>query len=390
MHTAVSPPPERSGDGQTRSFGILSTYPSTSSGIAAFSAGLAAGLTASGASVDVVRSGPSARAEDALVTAATDHRERGQVAAVAALNGVDVAIVQHEYGIDGGADGASILDLVAALEVPTVVVAHTALSEPGTNERVVLERLCAAADAVVVLTETERQRLIAGFGVEEPSITVIPHGAILAPASSMRPTLIGASARLLTWGALGPGTGIEWAIDALAELDGMDPRPEYHIAGPTDPEVLERQGEIYRDMLVNRAATSRSTVSIRIDDVDRDLMSLAELIQSADVVVLPYDSADHVTSSVLVDSVAAGRPVVSTSFPHAVELLASGAGIVVPRRDPVELGRAIRAVLTNARLQESMAAEARRLAPALAWTAVARRYAALGEELVAERMAATT
>ena len=41
----------------------------------------------------------------------------------------------------------------------------------------------------------------------------------------------------------------------------------------------------------------------------------------------------------LVDAVAAGRPVVSTAFPHAVELLASGAGIVVPQRDPVALGR---------------------------------------------------
>ena len=76
-------------------------------------------------------------------------------------------------------------------------------------------------------------------------------------------------------------------------------------------------------------------------------MSLTELIQSADLVVLPYDSRDQVTSGVLVDAVAAGRPVVSTAFPHAVELLGSGAGIVVPQRDPVALGRAIRSVLTD-------------------------------------------
>ncbi len=99
--------------------------------------------------------------------------------------------------------------------------------------------------------------------------------------------------------------------------------------------------------------------------------------------VLPYDSQDQVTSGVLVDAVAAGRPVISTAFPHAVELLASGAGIVVPQRDPVALGNAIRSVLTDPELAASMAAEARRLAPGLSWSAVARRYAGLAGRLVA-------
>jgi glycosyltransferase involved in cell wall biosynthesis len=88
---------------------------------------------------------------------------------------------------------------------------------------------------------------------------------------------------------------------------------------------------------------------------------------------------------VLVDAVAAGRPVVSTAFPHAIELLSSGAGIVVPQRDPVALGTAIRSVLTNPRLAASMAREARRLAPSLSWSAVARQYSLLGNRLVATR-----
>ena len=59
------------------------------------------------------------------------------------------------------------------------------------------------------------------------------------------------------------------------------------------------------------------------------MSSLTALVQSSAVVVLPYDSTDQVTSGVLVDAIAAGRPVVATAFPHAVELLGSGAGIVV-------------------------------------------------------------
>ena len=92
-----------------------------------------------------------------------------------------------------------------------------------------------------------------------------------------------------------------------------------------------------------------------------------------------------VAPGVLVDAVAAGRPVVSTAFPHAVELLASGAGLVVPQRDPDALAEAIRAVITDAELADGMAAEARRLAPGLSWDAIALRYRRAAEELVTSR-----
>jgi glycosyltransferase involved in cell wall biosynthesis len=384
VHPTVSIPPAITGEGRVRSFGILSTFPPTSCGIATFSAALAAGLIADGASVDVVRCGPSPDVEDVLVVASLADRTGGdRAAAVTALNANDVVIVQHEYGIYDGTDGSSVIELIDAVEVPIVVVAHTVLSEPTSSQRRVLEQVCRAADAIVVMTETARSRLFAGFDVDPSKVSLIPHGAATPSAgkdSQQRPA--GGAPRLLTWGLLGPGKGIEWAIDALADLSDLQPRPEYVIAGATHPKVRERHGEEYRDMLVERVANSGSAVDVSFDDTYRGLASLTELIHSADLVVLPYDSRDQVTSGVLVDAVAAGRPVVSTAFPHAVELLASGAGIVVPQRDPVALGSAIRSVLTDPDLAASMAAEARRLAPGLSWSAVARRYVALADELV--------
>ena len=95
----------------------------------------------------------------------------------------------------------------------------------------------------------------------------------------------------------------------------------------------------------------------------RSVSTLTALVQSAAVVVLPYDSTDQVTSGVLVDAIASGRPVVATAFPHAVELLDSGAGIVVGHDDPDALASALRRMLTQPRLAGAMAAEARRLAP---------------------------
>ena len=231
------------------------------------------------------------------------------------------------------------------------------------------------ADVVVVMTDTACRRLLAGFDVDADKVIVIPHGAATPPQST---SMVGAAhrrgaghrPRLLTWGLLGPGKGIEWAIDAFAELADLDPAPTYVIAGATHPKVREHAGEEYREMLVDRAERSGSGPSVSFDDSYRDLEALTDLIRSADLVVLPYDSADQVTSGVLVDAVAAGCPVVSTAFPHAVELLASGAGIVVPQRDPAALAAAIRTVLTDTDRADAMAAEARRLAPELSWEAV--------------------
>ena len=74
MHTVVSVPPATRGQTQGRSIGIVSTFPPTSCGIATFSAALAAGLIASGASVDVVRSDASPAVEDVLVVASLAER----------------------------------------------------------------------------------------------------------------------------------------------------------------------------------------------------------------------------------------------------------------------------------------------------------------------------
>ena len=391
MPTAHRPRPAAGGTG-TPSIAVVSTFAPTACGIATFSAALARALVEAGAQVDVVRCEPSPPDDDAKVVASlSDPADEGRRAAVAALDAHDVVIVQHEYGIYDGTDGESIVELLEAVRAPVVVVAHTVLSSPLPNQRRVLEAVCAAADAVVVMTETARDRLRDGYDVDLGAVRVIPHGAATAPGGAPGATpspedgaaASGRRPRLLTWGLLGPGKGIEWAIDALALLDDLDPMPEYLVAGATHPKVLERDGEAYRDLLVARA--ERAGVEVTFDDAYRDLEALDDLIATADVVVLPYDSRDQVTSGVLVDAVAAGRPVVSTAFPHAVELLTGGAGLVVDQRDAGALAAAMRAMLTDPGLAASTAAEARRLAPELAWGAVARRHLELVDEVVAGR-----
>ena len=200
-------------------------------------------LIATGASVDVVRIGPSPELEDVLVLASLEGQSpEERAAAVDALNADDIVIVQHEYGLYDGPDGESIIELMAAIDAPILVVAHTVLSHPTANQRHIIEEVCAAADAVVVMTETARTRLFEGFDVDRSKVGLIPHGAVTpaaVPESERRRS--GAPHRVLTWGLLGPGKGIEWAIHALDELVGLDPHPEYIVAGSTHPKVRARR-----------------------------------------------------------------------------------------------------------------------------------------------------
>ncbi len=367
-----------------RSFGILSTFPPTPCGIATFSAALAAGLVAHGAAVEVVRCGEDEEIEDPFVVASMGAEGSGELVAADALNGVDVAIVQHEYGLYGGRDGDDVLGVLDALSVPSIVVAHTVVRRPTAHQRFVLEAVCDAADAVVVMTEHARRRLIEDFDVDADRISVIPHGATTPPSDlgvpdEPRPR---GGLRLLTWGLLGPGKGIEWAIDAMALLADVRPRPSYLVAGTTHPKVQAHDGESYREMLMRRCRRTGVSRSVSFDDSYRDLPALTRLISGADLVVLPYDSEDQVTSGVLVDAVACGRPVVATAFPHAVELLSGGAGIVVPQRDAAALADVVRSIVDHPALLERMAAECRRLAPELSWPAVARRYDELATSLL--------
>jgi polysaccharide biosynthesis protein PslF len=368
-------------------YGFLSTYPPTQCGLATFNAALATHLNAASGGSGVVRlladdaAGglPLDRTAPRVVYTWHTGTPGGWVAAATTLNRFDVAIVQHEYGIYPGDAGEEVLPLLRALKVPAIVVLHTVLSSPDPLQRSVLERIVARADAVVTMTDTARARLIAGYRVDARKISVIPHGTA---SHTSAPRDRHERPHLLTWGLLGPGKGIEWALRALAHLKDTDPMPSYTVAGRTHPNVLAQHGDAYRDSLKALAGELGVAGAVRWEDVYLDQPALSRLIRSADVVVLPYDSTEQVTSGVLIEAVGAGVPVVATEFPHAVELLADGPGLLVPHQDPEAMAVAIRRLIAQPGLA---AAGVLAGAPTLRWPAVAARYEALASRLVADR-----
>jgi polysaccharide biosynthesis protein PslF len=374
----------------TTRVGFVGTYPPTLCGLATFTASLFGQLTCgpdvTGQVIRVVDTPQPAVGPEVTGELVADDPS-SIIRSAARLNEGDVVILQHEYGVFGGADGDQVLPLLDALVVPSIVVLHTVLSAPTRHQKGVLERVVAAADAVVTMTITARDRLVAGYLVDARKVHVIPHGA---PASVLShvPTFRSPEPTILTWGLIGPGKGIEWAISAMASLRDLAPVPRYVVAGQTHPKVLAREGERYRTSLQRQVHDLGLAATVTLDGYYRHTRALAELVASADIVLLPYDSTEQVTSGVLIEAVAARKPVVATRFPHAVELLGDGAGVLVPHRDPDAIADAVRAMFTHRETTAQMARAAAASSADLLWPAVAQRYLELAEDLVEARVAA--
>jgi glycosyltransferase involved in cell wall biosynthesis len=373
------------------SYGLLCAYPPTHSGAASFAAGLLRALTrpGSGTAAGVVRvvdvvgapTGPE------VVEHLDARRPDGPAAAARALDRFDVALIQYGDGMYGEPDGTRLLEVLDALRVPAVLVLHNVPRTPTPRQRWVLEQALCAAAAVVVLAKAARRRLLTGYAVDAAKLVVIPPGApdrirTAGPREGDVPMI-------LTWGLLGPGKGIEWAIGGLQRLKELRPAPRYLIVGETHPQVRQSRGEAYRLGLRNRARALRVAELVRFRPNYLPVGELDRLIQRADVILLPDDSSEAVTSGVLVEAVASGKPVVAAAFPHAIELLANGVGLVVPRGNSAAIGEALHRVLTGPDLADQMAGRAARIAPSLLWPAVARRYRTVIDGLVDPRSAAT-
>ena len=244
---------------------------------------------------------------------------------------VDVVLLQHEYGIFGGADGEYVLSFAAELTQPLVVTLHTVLSRPSPHQLRVLTALCREAERVIVMTDTARRLLVESRACEVDKIRVVPHGA--PSVLGLRREQVDAGRRplyaspgtggldpalsrfmLSTFGLLSAGKGLETAIRALPPIVARHPGLLYVIAGRTHPEVARREGEHYRRMLERLVVELGLGDHVVFDDRFLSIDELADLLASTDVFVTPYRSREQIASGALTFAVAAGCAAVSTPY----------------------------------------------------------------------------
>jgi glycosyltransferase involved in cell wall biosynthesis len=380
-------PPARRGSTGPR-VGIVSTFPPTRCGIARFSSALVSSLgeVAPDLDVDLVRLIDGRPPTSALgqVGMEIDPNSRVSIRAAARhLDRCDVVILQHEYGIFGDNDGESVLEMVDSINRPLITVVHTVVSSPSDRQRRIMERLHETS-RLVVLSESARAALVSSHAIPRSEVVVIPHGS----RWTATPPPSGPASRLITWGLLGPGKGLERSIEAVAKLRDLDPKPHYTIVGRTHPVVARSQGIAYRRRM--ESLVSDLGIEDMVQFVDRYLADdeLYEMVRRSHVVVIPYDNNDQVTSGVVTDAIAAGRPLIATRFPHAEELIEPGPGLVVDHNSTA-LADGVRTLVATPGLYDRAARSAAAKSDDLSWASGAVRYAEFVRSLIPGQLTAS-
>jgi len=369
---------------------IVSTYPPRACGIGTFAADVRATL----AGVDGVErtdfvavvNEPSRPQRRGLLSTIGQAVRGDYVRAARMLNrmDVDVVLLQHEYGIFGGPDGEYVLSFTEELSQPLVATLHTVLSEPTPHQLSVLTALCERAELVIVMTETA-QRLLTDCGAcGEDKIRVVPHGAparlTLRASANEAASRVDGRVTVSTFGLISPGKGLETVIEALPAMIERHPEIVYVVAGRTHPDVARREGERYRLMLERRVLELGLTEHVEFDDRFLSVDELSDLLASTDVFVTPYRNREQIASGALTFALAAGCAVVSTPYWYAQEMLASGAGMLVPFDDAAALAAAVCGYIDRPASLVAARSEARRVGSSLAWPAVAEATAAVLRE----------
>lgn len=321
---------------------LVGTYPPIHCGIATFNRDLRQGLLAAGleAQVAVVAHPEEVRlAFPAEVKAVLSKEERPAYLDLARrLKGP--VILQHEYGLYGGRWGEWVLDLLEG-GGPRVVVLHTLLKAPppgiGPEDFAFMRRLLveiAHKAEALVSPHPEGEGVLKGLGVTT-RVVYIPHGVpdLPRPDREALKRALGLEGRflLVSYGLLGPGKGLEWALEVLAQVLRQNPRVLYLVAGRLHPNLERREGRRFLEALWQKAEALGVRPALLLREGYLSEEELYRVVGAADLFLLPYPNLEQASSGTLSYALALGKAILSTPFWHAQTALAEGRGVVLPR-----------------------------------------------------------
>jgi glycosyltransferase involved in cell wall biosynthesis len=294
-------------------------------------------------------------------------------------SGADVVSVQHEYGIWGGDDGEFVLDFVHALTKPVVTTLHTVPQTPSARQRAILVGLVGASAASVVMSQSAARLLTRAYGIAPNRLDVVPHGVpslpLVAP-DTIKPSLgLAPGPVILSFGLLGRGKGFETVIEAMPAVIAADPAARYVVLGATHPELLRSEGEAYRSKLTRLADALGVSRSVRFVDRYVSRTELGTWLEAADIFVTPYPNRDQIVSGTLAYAMSAGKAVVSTPYPYAVEMLEAGRGRLVAAGSSKDFAEVLSELLLDPDKRSQLGRLAYDFSRTMIWPEVGDRYA---------------
>jgi len=309
---------------------------------------------------------------------ANDFQSYDRAAQYINASDVDVVNLQHEYGIFGGAWGEYITEFLRKVQKPVVTTLHTVLEEPEPIAKRVLEHVLDNSDLVVVMAKVGIAILEQLYGSFADKIRFIPHGCPNVPhiETAMTKQGLGLKDRVVlsTFGLLSRGKGIEYAIESLPQILKENPEALYLIIGETHPEVRKREGETYRQNLLDLVESRGLEKNVRF--VNRFLAEneLINYLQATDIYVVPYPNREQISSGTLSYALSTGKAIVTTPFLHAEDAISHGAALECGFKDPNSIAERVNLLLGDHQIHRKFSTTAYEYSRGMIWPNVAMSY----------------
>lgn len=295
-----------------------------------------------------------------------------------ALPQVKLVSIQHEFGIFGTDYGKNILVFLKEIKKPVAVTFHTVLPAPNSELKELVVEIAKQVDRLNVMTNTSRELLVQVYGLPEEKIRLIPHGIHSLPytdGQAARVSLRLNGKRVLsTFGFLSKGKGIEYAIAALPEIVAVHPNAVYLVIGATHPIVLKNVGEEYRNQLIKQAYRLGVQDHVLFYNEYLPTDELLKFLQATEIYLSLSQDPNQAVSGTLTYALGAGRPVVSTPFAQAKEIITPELGALVKFDDSTSLAREVIALLSDKERSANMGKTAYFRTRGMTWPNVALSY----------------
>lgn len=216
----------------------------------------------------------------------------------------------------------------------------------GWRRRLTDRFILGKADAVVALSNTERNFLTRHRGLSGEQVAVIPNGISTAVFDRVADPSETASDVLFV-GQLQEFKGLDYLLEALPSICASHPQAKLRVVYQTGA-LLDRY----------RAQATRLGLNGNLEFAGpQNAAGLARLYSTAAVVVSP--SLGECLSTVVLEAMCCGAAVVATDVGGIREQLDDATGIIVPPRDPAALSNAICNLLDDGQRRERLGYSAR-------------------------------
>ena len=171
----------------------------------------------------------------------------------------DAVLIEHEFGIFGGNHGDYLVTLLKNIHRPRILTCHTIVKDLSNPWGKSFKKLLPHVDAFTVMSHNSAQQLHSLYHIPLSKITVIPHGTPdipFAPTDTAKKSK-NLSGRLILGNInlLSENKGLVYNLQAVAQIAKKYPQVLYLIIGQTHPNILEKDGEKYRDSLNKQLKT---------------------------------------------------------------------------------------------------------------------------------------